>query len=61
MALILASRRQRQADLYEFEASLIYRASSRTDFKATQRNSVLKQQTDNNNNNNKKAQPRSWV
>jgi hypothetical protein len=25
-----ALRRQRQADLYEFEASLVYRASSRT-------------------------------
>ena len=41
MSLILAPRRQRQADLYEFQASLVYRASSRT-AKAIQRNSVLK-------------------
>ena len=30
-------------DLYEFEAILVYRASSRTDSKATQRNSVLRE------------------
>ena len=34
--------RQRQVDLCEFEASLVYRASSRT-IKATQRNPVSKQ------------------
>jgi hypothetical protein len=33
--------RQRQADICEFEASLVYRASSRT-AKATQRNPVSK-------------------
>ena len=31
MPLIPALRRQRQVDLCEFEASLVYRASSRTD------------------------------
>ena len=36
--------RQRQADLCEFEASLVYRASSRT-ARATQRNPVSKKQT----------------
>jgi hypothetical protein len=33
--------RQRQADLCDFEASLVYRVSSRT-ARATQRNPVLK-------------------
>ena len=36
---IVALRRQRQADLCEFEASLVYRVDSRI-AKATQRNSV---------------------
>jgi len=36
MPLILALRRQRQVDLYEFEVSLVYKASSRT-ARATQR------------------------
>ena len=36
-----ALRRQRQADLCEFKASLGYRASSRT-VRATQRNPVMK-------------------
>ena len=39
--LIPAFGRQRQVDLCEFEASLVYRVSSRTD-RVTQRNSVLK-------------------
>ena len=39
--LILILWRQRQADLCEFKASLVYRASSRT-ARATQRNPVLK-------------------
>ena len=34
--LILALRRQRQEDLSEFEASLVYRASYITGFEATQ-------------------------
>jgi hypothetical protein len=38
--LILALRRQRQADLFEFEASLVYRVSYRT-ARATQRNPIL--------------------
>jgi hypothetical protein len=39
--LIPALRRQKQVDLCELEASLVYRFSSRT-AKATQRNPVLK-------------------
>jgi hypothetical protein len=39
--LILVLGRQRKKDLCEFEASLIYRASSRN-ARATQRNLVLK-------------------
>ena len=42
--LIMALRRQKQAGLCEFEASLVYRASSRTSFKATQRNPASKNQ-----------------
>jgi len=41
MPLIPASRRQRQEDLSELEASLVYRESSRA-ARATQRNSVSK-------------------
>ena len=41
--MIPALRSQRQVDLYEFEAILVYRASSRT-AKATERNPVLKNQ-----------------
>lgn len=41
MPLITAYERQRKA-VSEFEASLVYRKSSRTD-RATQRNPVLKQ------------------
>jgi hypothetical protein len=41
--LIPALGRQRQAWISEFEASLVYRVSSRT-ARATQRNSVLKNQ-----------------
>ena len=41
LALIPALGRQRQVDLYEFEASLVYRVSSRT-VRATQRNPVWK-------------------
>ena len=40
-------------DLFEFEASLVYKEISRT-ARATQRNSALK----NNNNNNNKNKPR---
>ena len=40
--LIPALRRQRQVDVCESEASLVYRASSRTGSKATRRNPVLK-------------------
>jgi hypothetical protein len=39
--LIPAVRRQRQVDVCEFEASLVYRVSSRT-ARATERNPVLK-------------------
>jgi hypothetical protein len=41
--LILELQSQGQADLYEFEASLVYRMSSRID-RATQRNRVSKNQ-----------------
>ena len=41
MPLMLALEKQKQEDLSEFEASLVYRASSRT-ARATQRNPVLK-------------------
>ena len=40
MPLISALGRQRQVALYEFEASLVYRMTSRTGSKATQRNPV---------------------
>ena len=40
MLLILALRRQRQVDLYEFKVSLVYRVSSKT-ARATQRSPVL--------------------
>ena len=46
MTLIPALVRQRQADLCEFKASLVYRVSSRTG-KATQRNPVLKKKKKN--------------
>ena len=39
--MIPAPRRQRQADFYDFKASLVYRVSSKT-ARATQRNPVLK-------------------
>lgn len=41
MSLISALRRQTQADLFEFDASLMYRVSSRT-VKATQSNPISK-------------------
>ena len=41
--LILAIRKQRQVDNHEFEASLVYKASSRID-RATQRKSDLKKE-----------------
>ena len=42
--LISALEKQGQVHLCEFEASLVYRVSSRTDSKATQRNPVWKNQ-----------------
>ena len=44
MPLIPALGRQRQADLCEFEASLVSRASARVGSKATQRNPASKNQ-----------------
>ena len=41
MPLIPDPRKQKQADIYEFKASLNYRVSSRT-ARAIERNSVLK-------------------
>ena len=52
--LILAYRRQRQANLCEFEASLIYRVSSRTGSKASERNKTKQ-------NNNKTIPPTKKV
>ena len=49
MPLIPAVRRQRQVDVCEFEASLVYRVSSRT-ARATERNPVLKKKTKPNQN-----------
>ena len=46
-SLIPALRRQRQVDLCELEASLVYRVSSRT-ARAIQRNPVLKKKTKQN-------------
>jgi hypothetical protein len=43
MPLIQALRRQRQADLCEFKASLVYKVSSRT-ARVTQRKPVSKNQ-----------------
>ena len=43
--LIPALGRQRQADLCELEASLVYRANSRIARAITQRNPVLKNKT----------------
>ena len=44
MPLIPALGRQRQADLCEFEASLVYKVSFRIVRAVTQRNPVLKNQ-----------------
>jgi hypothetical protein len=41
----------------EFEASLVYRESSKTAARATQRNPVSKNQNNNNNNNNNNKKP----
>jgi len=46
MSLMPALWRQRQADLCKFEASLVYRVSSRT-ARDTQRNPVLKNKKQN--------------
>ena len=43
MPLIPALRRQRQADLCEFEASLVYRDSFRSGFKAIEKPCLKKQ------------------
>jgi hypothetical protein len=45
MPLILALRRQRQVDLYEFKASLIYKVSSKPARAVTQRNPVSNKET----------------
>ena len=46
--MIPALGRQRQADLSEFEASLVYRVSSRTTRTVTERNPVSKNKTKQN-------------
>jgi hypothetical protein len=43
MPLIPALRRQRQVDIYKYEANLVYKVSSRT-ARTTQRNHVSKKQ-----------------
>ncbi|EGW12670.1 hypothetical protein I79_021887 [Cricetulus griseus] len=48
MPLIPALRRQRQADLCEFEASLVYRASARIGSKTSKRNPVSGRKTKEN-------------
>ena len=53
--MILGLSGQRQAHLCEFEASLVYRASSRTARAVTERNPVSKQ---NNNKNKQQHQQR---
>ena len=45
--VIPALRRQRQVDPHEFEASLVYRASSRTGYKATEKPCLKKNQNNN--------------
>ena len=52
-----ALRRQRQVDLYKFEASLVYRVSFRT-ARAMQRNPVSKTQ---NKYPSPQSQPEEWV
>ena len=48
MSLIPALRRQRQVDLCEFKANLVYGASSRPVSKATERKPILKNKNNNN-------------
>ena len=45
MTLTTALRRQRQANLCEFKANLVYRVSSRIARPVTQRNPVLRNKT----------------
>ena len=47
MPLIPALGRQKQVDLSEFKTNLVYKTSSRTDSKATQRNLVSKKKNKN--------------
>ena len=47
MSLIPALGTQRQVDLHEFEASLVYKRNSRAARAATQRNPLLEKQTNN--------------
>lgn len=42
MPLFTVFRRQKQVDLHEFEASLVYRVNARTRSKAIERTSVSK-------------------
>ena len=50
MPLIPALGRQRQMDLCEFKASLVYKVSSKTARTVSQRNPVSKNNSNNNNN-----------
>ena len=62
MPLILALRWQKQADLCEFKASLIYRVSTKT-ARATRRNPVSKTKTKPNQTkpNQTKKDSKTWV
>ena len=60
MPLILALGRQGQADLCEFEASLVYRASSRTGSKATETLSRKNKKQTTKPNKQTKKQNKTW-
>lgn len=57
---ILSLRKQKQANLYEFEASLVYRASSRI-AKATQRNPVSTPDSHHHHHQKKKHEPKGLM
>ena len=56
MPIIPALRRQRQVDLWEFEASLVYKGNSRTARTITQRNPALKSKINKNKSKNKQKE-----
>ena len=60
MPLIQALRRQRQADLCEFKASLVYTMSSRT-ARATERDSFKKKKTEREERENYFGEATRWL